>query len=442
MDETPNTIQRPQTSIGVIFFTVFLDLVGFSIIFPLFPKMLDFYLNREASNSVLGGLVQSLESFAHVSGGTGDVSIYVTVLFGGVLGALYALLQFLVAPIWGRLSDERGRRKILLITVAGLTLSYLLWAFSASFAVLVFARVLGGIMGGNISVASAAIADITDEKNRARGMGALGAAFGLGFIMGPAIGAGLYHLYPHDIGLAGTHPFTLAALGAFFLGLINLVWLSKRFHETLLPSSTRSAHHLVRTINPVGALLRLELPDVRRINLIYLLFSLAFTGMEFTLTFLVKERFSYGPKETAGLFVFIGVIIALVQGGIVRRMAPKFGERKMGLFGLMDVALGLVLIAISTGQGLFYLGVGIMAVGSALVNPSLSSLASLMAPPDRQGEILGLFRSMGSLARAIGPIAACMIYWRLGSSSPYWVAALMMLPPLLLMLKMGQEHLE
>ncbi len=425
---------RSRTSLLIIFLTVFLDLVGFSIIFPLFPEMLDHYLAAETVSPILKNLVAGLNQFAHVSSSSEDVSVYVTVLFGGVLGALYALLQFLCSPFWGRLSDRIGRRPVLLITTLGLAGSYLAWFFAEAFSVLVLARLIGGVMGGNISVASAAVADITDEKSRAKGMGMLGAAFGLGFILGPAIGATLYHLHPTPLARPYTHPFSVAALGAAVLSLMNFIWVYRRFEETYHPSNGPSKA-IKRTINPFGGLTQLGIASVTRLCLIYLLFSLAFSGMEFTLTFLVKERYAYSPKHNALLFLFIGLIIALTQGGIVRRLAPKIGEKKMGLIGFIALFTGLIGIAFIKNQGLFYFFLGIMSFGSALVNPALSALVSLRTPNDRQGESLGIFRSMGSLARAVGPIGACVLYWKMGAEAPYWLAGLMMLPPAYLLFK-------
>ncbi|MCH2364698.1 MAG: MFS transporter, partial [Planctomycetes bacterium] len=176
--------ERKKSPIGVLFLTVFVDLVGFSIIFPLFPEMLEYYGKEDNFFATL------IAQLAELSGEQGEKrELYTRVLFGGILGSLYSILQFLFAPMWGRLSDRIGRRPVLLITIGGLCVSYLVWIFSHSFLLLIISRVLGGAMGGNISVATAAMADSTDEKNRAKGMGMIGMAFGLGFILGRAIGA-------------------------------------------------------------------------------------------------------------------------------------------------------------------------------------------------------------------------------------------------------------
>ncbi|MFP6766614.1 MAG: MFS transporter, partial [Planctomycetaceae bacterium] len=160
----PLTASRPRRgSLKVLFLTVFIDLVGFSIIFPLFPDMLEYYLEHDGVDSLIGRLTSWLQG---LSGTTDSESqrLYTTALFGGVLGSLYSVLQFIFAPIWGRLSDRTGRRPILLISISGLAIAYVVWAFAGSFLLLVISRLLAGLMGGNISVATAAVADMTGTK--------------------------------------------------------------------------------------------------------------------------------------------------------------------------------------------------------------------------------------------------------------------------------------
>ena len=203
---------------GVLFLTVFVDLVGFSIIFPLFPEMLDHYVERDGAESLIGSLAAWLGEFtSHPD--PDRQRLYTTALFGGILGSIYSALQFVFAPIWGRLSDRTGRRPILLISISGLALAYLVWVFAGSFELLLLSRVVAGIMGGNISVATAAVADITGEKDRAKGMGMIGAAFGLGFILGPAIGGMLSGIDLTDAGLPGLNRFSAPALA---LSLIHI----------------------------------------------------------------------------------------------------------------------------------------------------------------------------------------------------------------------------
>jgi len=423
--------ERKKSPIGVLFLTVFVDLVGFSIIFPLFPDMLEHYAGAD---SFFGGLIANL---AELSGEQGEKrDFYTTVLFGGILGSLYSILQFLFAPMWGRLSDRIGRRPVLLMTIGGLCVSYLVWIFSDSFLLLIISRVLGGAMGGNISVATAAMADSTDEKNRAKGMGMIGMAFGLGFILGPAIGALLSSpsLNIQSWGLPGLNPFSTAAAGAFLLSLWNLSWVMRSFKESLPEEERGKAHRAGRPISPLKLFRGFDIPGVSRTNMVYFLFLVAFAGMEFTLTFLAKDRLNYTSHDMMWIFIFVGLIIALVQGGVVRRMAPKLGEKKVTLCGLILLVPGLLITGTAQTGGMFYLGLAFLAVGSALATPCLTALASLYTPSDRQGEVLGTFRSLGALSRAVGPIIACAAYWRLGSEYPYYGAAALVLLPLLLAL--------
>ncbi|MCH2585134.1 MAG: MFS transporter [Planctomycetes bacterium] len=422
--------ERKKSPIGVLFLTVFIDLIGFSIIFPLFPDMLEHY-----SRPGGGFFADWIKQLAEFSGETGDKKFTATVLFGGILGSLYSILQFLFAPMWGRLSDRIGRRPVLLITIGGLCVSYLVWIFSHSFLLLIISRVLGGAMGGNISVATAAMADSTDEKNRAKGMGMIGMAFGLGFILGPAIGA-LLSGFELDKALPGMgfNPFSAAAAGAFLLSLWNLSWVRRSFKESLPEEARGKAHQAGRTISPLKLFRGFDIPGVSRTNMVYFIFLVAFAGMEFTLTFVANDRFGYKSRDMMWIFIFVGLIIALVQGGIVRRMAPKMGEKKVALYGLILLVPGLLVTGTASTIGLFYLGLAFLAVGSALATPCLTALASLYTPAHRQGEVLGTFRSLGALSRAVGPIIACAAYWKLGSVSPYYGATALVIIPILLAL--------
>jgi MFS family permease len=280
-----NPSQR-GASLGAVFLTVFIDLVGFSIIFPLFPAMLQWYLPQEGGSGPLSSLVElaaRIAAHAH----EGPQGFLAMVLFGGVLGSLYSMLQFVAAPVWGRLSDRHGRRPILLLTIAGTGLSYLLWAFSGSLLMLVVSRLLGGAMAGNLSVATAAIADVTGRSERSRGMALIGVAFGLGFIVGPAIGgfASLLDLSRSFPGLAdyGVNPFSFPALVAALLAGANLLWVALRVHETL-PPERRSAPP-ASGLNPLARIRMGGDGPVRRVLLVYFVFLLVFSGMEFTLTF-------------------------------------------------------------------------------------------------------------------------------------------------------------
>lgn len=416
---------RPRV-LGLVFLTVFLDMVGFSIIFPLFPRMLEHYVELEGPESAIGRFATWLEGVA------GD-ELGVRTLFGGVLGSLYSLLQFLFAPIWGGLSDRIGRRPTLLVTLAGTALSYVLWFFAGTFGLLIAARLLGGLAAGNISTASAVIADTSEGSDRAKGMGILGAGIGLGFVVGPAIG-GLASQWDLSASWAsapaGVNPFSGAALCAFVLALLNLVWAIVRFPETRKPQVQESSEK--RRLNPFAALAAIDHPGVRPTNLAYFLYFFGFGAMEFTLTFLASERLGYGPRDNAMMFVFVGLLIAFVQGGAIRRMVPRVGERRLALTGFALTLPGFLLVGFTQSSPVLYTGLFFLASGSACVMPCLSSLVSRYTPADSQGLSLGVFRSMGSLARAVSPLAGGLMFWSLGSRAPYLVGAVLLLLPWIL----------
>lgn len=418
--------------LGVILLTVFLDLVGFSIIFPLFPDMLEYYLGKEAEGGLFHAFIDRLETFSGLEGDKAQFAA--TVLFGGLLGSLYSALQFVAAPIWGTMSDNRGRRKILLITVGGIALSYLLWICADAFLLLIASRLIGGAMAGNLSVATAAVADVTDANSRAKGMGMIGAAFGVGFIVGPALGA-LFSLW--DVRetlwfIPGVNPFSGPAIVAFLLSSVNFVLVLRRFPETLNLKSSPDSAHAKRPINPLALLRPSQFPGVNRTNLIFFVYIVAFAAMEFTLTFLAKDRFNYSAAQNGFLFLFIGIVIAVVQGGLVRRLAPKYGEKKLVIAGTILVLPGLILVGVCSSIPMLYSGLFLLAFGSSLATPSLASLVSLYSPETRQGESLGIFRSFGSLARAVAPILGALVYWKYGSQWPYFGSAALLVIPVLL----------
>jgi len=441
MSDTTNstTTTKSRGSLGVIFLTLFLDLVGFSIIFPLFPAMLDYYLpSGDGGQSLLGQLIAPLASWAESSGAT-NPRFLTAVLFGGILGSLYSILQFICAPLWGAYSDRVGRRKVLLITISGLALSYIAWFFAASFWVLVFARVLGGAMGGNLSVATAAVADSTTREKRSSGLAIIGIAFGLGFIVGPAIGGlfakiDLTEIAP-SLKAFGVNPFSVPALVSLILTMINLVWVYRRFKETL-PESKRGIPKPERKGLAVFRLFQCPEPATRRTNLVYLIYMLAFSGMEFTLTFLAVERFAFSPAQNGGMFVFIGFILVLVQGGIVRRLATPVGEKRLALAGLACGVAAFLALAMAMQLGLFFGALALMAFSIGLTSPTLSALVSLYSSESDQGANLGIFRSAGSLARAIGPLLAAFAYFVYGSQSAYLFGAIIVVIPLVMALKL------
>lgn len=420
-----DTLKGSQT-LKIVFLTLFLDLVGFSIIFPLFPDLLDFYIPEAStgdSSGFLTQLITPLYRLAELSSHS-DPKLITTVLFGGILGSFYSLLQFIFAPIWGSLSDTHGRKKILLITIAGLAVSYLIWGLSGNFWILVIARLVGGIMGGNLSVATAVVADVTPKEKRTSGMAIVGIAFGLGFIMGPAIGGflgqfNLLEYYP-SLKSFGINPFSVTAFFSLLLSLINLAWVYFKFEESLpLDARNKTQPEPFKLFS----LFRHKNEQIKSLNFTYLIYMTAFSGMEFTLTFLAVDRFLFSTIQNGMMFVYIGLLLVITQGLLVRRFSPVFGEFKLSTYGLTSGVIAFILLSQSTNLILFFVALAFMALSIGLTSPSMSSLVSLSANEQEQGEILGLFRSAGSFARTIGPLIASSLYFLLGDKTAYLIGA-------------------
>ncbi|HKB91782.1 MAG TPA: MFS transporter [Opitutaceae bacterium] len=425
--DTPASVSaatRPL-SLGVIFLTLYIDLIGFSIIFPLGPDMLDYYLKLEGHSGLLGWMLRNMDSIAHALGGDNH---FAAVLFGGVLSSFFSVLQFIFAPFWGSISDRRGRRGVLLMTVSGTALGYLVWFLSGSFWLFLLSRIVSGAFSGNLSVATAAVADVTSRAERSRAMGIVGAAFGLGLVTGPTIGALTAHynlLASHPSWAAfGVNPFSVPALISFGMCLINLVWINRRFKETLTPEARSSACE-ARLRNPIRAILALDNLPVRRTNFVSFVYSLAFVAMETSLTFLAAERFGYTARQNGMLLGFLGICSIIMQGVIVRRLLKVVSEIRILTSGLIFSCIGLLLIGLAMKPWILYIGLAAMATGSGLVNPASSGLISLYSSPSEQGRVLGIFRSLGSLARAITPILAGIVFWVFGSRAVFISSAVL-----------------
>jgi len=423
----------PQRRIlGLIFLTVFMDIVGFSIIIPLFPHLLDHYIRSEGA---AGTLIGALNGAAEWMGG--DTVFKKTVLFGGLLSTLYSLLQFVFSPIWGAMSDRLGRRRILTITLAGNALSYLLWIFAAQFWVVVLTRLVSGMLAGNIAVASAAAADVTDEKERTKGMAVVGVAIGLGFVFGPVIGglaAGVRFTYEATGGSFGLNPFSVPAAIAAAMALLNYLLVARYFPETL-PVGRRALADARRP--SVFDLATVRSAAVRRTSFANLVYQVAFTGMENTIVFLTLALFAYSPRDNAWLFLFNGACMIFAQG-LARPLVKRLGQRKVVMLGMVVAAAAFLWVAqipptlAADGDGSktsFYLGLGLISFATGLILPSVSALVSLYSDASEQGRNLGILRSAGSLARVIGPVSAALLYFHFGSH--FWVylgGALLMLP--------------
>ena len=371
-----------MSPLAIIFVTVFIDLLGFGIVIPLLP----FYAERFGADAFRISL----------------------------LAASFSLAQFIFVPIWGRWSDFVGRRPIILIGLLGSFLSYLLFGMAQSLAWLFVARAFAGIAGGTIATAQAYVADSTTPENRAKGMGLVGAAFGLGFIFGPALGGFLSKWG--------------AATPALFASLLSLVNFGAAWF--LLPESLKRApgRGPAPRVSRVEALRRaLARPCLPTLLLIFFVVTAGFAGFESTFALFSEHRHGFDAETIGYLFAFIGIIMAVVQGGLVGRIVRLVGEGPLVPFGILAVAVGLGLLPSSHSRVALYTALGIIAVGMGLVGPSIAALVSKWSDPSDQGGMLGLTQSFGSLARIVGPAWGGFLFTRYGMSAPYVSSAAIML---------------
>lgn len=413
----------------IIFLTVFLSIAGFAITLPLSPALLDYYLpNQEADGGLLGHFVFAAKKLAETLGKE-NPNFTTAVFFGCLIASIYSFLQFVFSPICGKISDILGRKPVLLVTLAGTTVSYSLWAIAGTFNLFIISRIFAGIMSAYLSVSTAAMADITTKKDRTKGMALVGIGFGMGFILGPAIGGlltkiNILHYYPH-LQWLGINPFSVCALFAMILSVLTFFWVLIQFNETL-PHEKRAR---LKTKPKLLNVFTTQIPSIFKTNLSYFIFILAFSGLEYTLAFLATERFSYSPIQIGYLFLYIGFILIFTRGYIIKKLSSIFDERVLGFIGICCGIVAFFTIAFAFKQTSFILGSSFLAFAVALTSTSLSSLVSLYATEQTQGQEIGLFNSAGSLARAIGPLVAALPYMYLGAKGAYLsVSSLLFIP--------------
>jgi MFS transporter, DHA1 family, tetracycline resistance protein len=388
-----------RASLLVLFLTVFIDLIGFGMVIP----FLSFYAREYGASGVA---------------------------VGAVVG-IYSIMQFFFAPVWGRLSDKVGRRPVLLVSLTASTAGYLLFAFSHSLTVLFVSRVIAGIGGANIGTAQAYIADSTAPENRAKGMGLIGAAFGLGFILGPPL-SGILSSIGTRHGMHGNLLPGLVAGGLSFTAfLIALSVLAESKPANLVPRSgvpPQFDRRLWREIAQNGLLA----------SLLAALFLtlLAVSGMEISVTLHGRDRFHFRQLDMAYIFLFMGVIVATIQGGLIGRLVKRFGEQRVIVIGAACFTFGFLLVPSIWRVPLLY-GVGaFIAVGQGLCYPALMALVSQVAPEEERGSILGLATSAGSLARFVGPLLTGFLYDTAGAEGAFYGGGIVMLAALFVTMRM------
>lgn len=332
----------------------------------------------------------------------------------GLILSAYAAAQFLFAPIWGRLSDQIGRRSVLLVSIAGMGFSLIALGLAETLPAIFAARIAGGVFAANIGVASAYVADVTDPDERTRWMGVLGACFGVGFVLGPAI-AGLVEWAGWGVALMGTRAAALPILVAGGLAGINFVWAAcslsePEAHSKPDPGDFSSRFEVLRD------------PEVRRLCAAWLLFSVGVTQLEATFAFFMIERFHYDMGHVAFIFVGMAVLMGAVQGGGMRRLASKFGERRLVFVGSILCALSFATLPMAVAILPLLLILAATAVGRAVVQPSMMGLTSTAGSEASRGLVMGTFQSGGSLARVFGPALAGWLFDR-DMAIPFFFAA-------------------
>jgi DHA1 family tetracycline resistance protein-like MFS transporter len=371
-----------KSSLLVIFLVVFIDLVGFGIVVPILPYYAESY---GASAWALGWLMTA-----------------------------YSLFQFFFAPFWGRVSDRVGRRPVLLMSILGSCISLVILGFAKNLEWLFIGRVLAGICGANISTAYAYVTDVTTDENRAKGMGLIGAGFGLGFIFGPAIG-----------GVLSRWGYGVPMFAAAGLALFNFIFALFKLEEPTLPTEVRSSHRSKRfSLDTWRA--AFSSPKSRIAILIFLLVTLAVTQMEVTFAIFLKARYGYDAESAGMLLAIMGIVMVGVQGGLIGKLVKRFGEVKLVLFATLLAAGALTVFGWTHSMAVLVMMLVFLALGQGTLHPSLSSLASKGATPDTRGATMGTFQSAGSLARVIGPPVAGWFYDHISLSSPFYCGAVVL----------------
>lgn len=370
-----------MTPLVIIFLTVFIDLVGFGIIIPMLP----FYAEAYGASAFQVGL----------------------------LAMSFSLMQFLFAPVWGRLSDVIGRRPVILAGLLGSAVSYFAFGLADSLALLFAARIVAGIAGANIPTAQAFIADSTTGENRAKGMGLVGAAFGLGFILGPAIG-----------GFLSQWGYHVPAFFAAALSLANFV-AGLFFLPESLPPDRRGGRTGPGRIEAFRrALARPALPLVL---LVSFLVMTAFSAFESMFALFAGARFGYGATTIGYLFAWVGLVLAIVQGLLVGRVVSLVGEERLVPVAILLMAVALVGHAVASSVPLLMIAMALLAVGMGFNSPSMLSMISRLADAADQGSTLGLSQSLASLARIVGPVWGGLVFDHFGPAVPFYLSAALML---------------
>ena len=390
-----------------IFLTVFVDLLGFGIVIPILPL----YAEQAASNPATHW-TNAVTGWMHLASPGA--------FWAGVVFVSFSVMQFIATPILGRISDRTGRRPVLWISLLGSAAAYLLMALTMRLEWVILARVVDGITGGNIAVAQAAMADSSKPEERSKVLGMIGAAFGLGFVLGPAL-AGILAGSAMGVSMLQDHgwhlPFLVAAGLSFLASLLVILWLP----ETLTPELRAKAQAKEGRGHALAVALKTK--GMPQLLLIALLAMSGFAMMEGTFSLLAAARFDFGQREVGYLFAFIGILIVLYQGGLVRVVAKRVPERAAIWTGLLLMTAALPLLPHLPWKWPFLLMMIPLAWGSGMNATATQALASQLTPAEHQGSLFGAMSAVQGLGRILGPLAGTLIFAKWGFASPYSVAA-------------------
>lgn len=360
-----------------IFLIVFIDLVGFGIILPLLP----FIAEKYAANPLEIGL----------------------------LTAAYSLFQFIATPVFGRLSDRYGRKKLLIVSQLGSVAGYLLLGVANSLPLLFLSRIIDGATGGNISIAQAYIADVTTKENRAKGMGLIGAAFGLGFIIGPALG-----------GFLAKFGFAAPAYAAAAVGLMTTLATAFFLKETVNVAHAARSPRTRFSFREVQRVLATE--PIGLLIVTFFILNTAFSVMQGNFALWTQAAFRFGAEENAWLFTGMGIMSVIMQLRVLPWVVGKFKEAMALKFAIFVLGAGFLLLPLAVSP-IWVLGALLFfSLGQGLSMPTIQAIASERVPKEEYGETLGILQSAGSLGRIAGPILGGELFYQFGHNTPFFVA--------------------
>lgn len=371
---------KNKASLSVIFTTVFIDLMGFGILIPILP------------------------TFATKELGVSDFGI-------GLIIGIYSLTQFIFNPLLGKLSDKIGRRPLILVTLLVTSASYLMFSFSSSFLLLFLSRMLAGIGGSNIGVAQAYIADITTDEDRAKGMGMIGAAFGLGFVFGPMIG-----------GILSSYSYTYAGYGSALFSFLAFIFAFFALPESNV-NHDKKAKMSYKLFDLAFMKKTIKRPTLGLLMLLFFIIVFSMANIYGTFAILGYKVYHFTDQQTGYLFGIIGIVGAVMQGGLIRYLSKKFADKSLIIWGTLFMSAGLGFLP----YGVNFLGVaiviGLLGIGSGLLQPIILSLVSKYSPEDEQGAVLGLNQSFSAMARVLGPVWGGFAYEIIGYQIPFLTGA-------------------